>query len=307
MAARGSWSGHGGPGHPLGGLVPLRTDREDIHDRGTGPAAGAAADARRTGTGVAHARGPGGRARSRPGGCGGSGGCSGSAAAGRLREPTLGQLHGLRGVAGRPGGRTGDGGRALVVAYTAGPCHQAAKGRATETASAVTLTAALPKTCRTGSVEWALKFRLPSAQGARVVRNGVGGAVLTVFDGSVLTDPHHLPAGYRQQSGTQGPVLPGSWTRTWLPAKGVTGDELQITQSPGLLPPAPGTPVPGRHLVGRLPAVVTRDPATRTLTVQWVIPGRHRAARVAAAQTAAQPTLTVPALLAVAASLPVRG
>ncbi len=210
-------------------------------------------------------------------------------------------LPGVRGV------RTGDGGQALVVAYTAGPCHQAAKGRVTETASAVTLTAALPKTCRTGSVEWALKFRLPSAQGGRVVRNGVGGAAVTVFDGSVLTDPHHLPAGYRQHSETQGPVLPGSWTRTWLPAKGVTGDELQITQSPGLLPPAPGTPVPDRHLVGRLPAVVTRDAATRTFTVQWVIPGRHRAARVAASQAAAQPTLTVPALLAVAASLPVRG
>ncbi len=210
-------------------------------------------------------------------------------------------LPGVRGV------RTGNGGKALVVAYTAGPCHQVAKARVAETASEVTLTAALPKSCRTGRVEWALKFRLGLVEGTRAVHNGVGGPLLAVFDGSVLTDPHHLPAGYRQQSGAQGPVVAGSWTRDWVPAKGVTGDELQVTQSPGLLPAAPGSPVGGRHLVGRLPAVVTRDPATKTLTVQWVIPGRHRAARVAAVQTAAQPTLTVDALLAVAASLPVRG
>jgi len=210
-------------------------------------------------------------------------------------------LPGVRGV------RTGDGGKALVVAYTAGACRQAAKARVAETASAVTLTAALPKSCRTGRVEWALKFRLGSVAGTRAVHDGVGGPVLTVFDGSVLTDPHHLPAGYRQQSGTQGPVVAGSWTRDWVPAKGTTGDELQVTQAPGLLPAAPGSPVGGRHLVGRLPAVVTRDPATKTLSVQWIVPGRHRAARVAAVQTAARPTLTVSALLAVAASLPVRG
>jgi len=225
-------------------------------------------------------------------------GC-GSSRAGSSSDYTA--VPGVRGV------RTGDGGKALVVAYTAGPCRQASKARVAETASAVTLTAAVSKSCRIGHVEWALKFHLPSAQGARAVHNGVGGPVLPVFDGSVLTDPHHLPAGYRQQSGTQGPVVAGSWTRTWVPAKGVTGDELQITQARGLLPPPAGTPVDGRHLVGHLPAVVTHDPASRTLTVQWVIPGRHRAARVAAVQTATQPTLTVDALRTVAASLPVRG
>ena len=210
-------------------------------------------------------------------------------------------LPGVRGV------RTGNAGKALVVAYTAGPCRQAAKGKVTETASAVTLTAAMPKSCRSGRVRWALKFSLHSPAGARAVHNGVAGPVLTVFDGSVLTDPHHLPAGYRQQSETQGPDLPGSWTRNWIPPKGIPGDELQITQSPGLLPAAPGSPIGGRHLVGRLPAVVTSDAATRTVTVQWVIPGRHRAARVAAVQTGSSPTLTVATLLAIASSLPVRG
>jgi len=76
-------------------------------------------------------------------------GC-GSSRAGSSSDYTA--VPGVRGV------RTGDGGKALVVAYTAGPCRQAAKARVAETASAVTLTAALPKSCRTGHVEWALKI-----------------------------------------------------------------------------------------------------------------------------------------------------
>lgn len=229
-------------------------------------------------------------------GCGSSGG-SGDSSGSAAYQP----LPSVRGV------RTADGGKALVVAYTAGACDKAAVGRVAETATAVTLTAALPADCRTGTVDWALKFPLPGALGHRVVHNGMGGAAVAVFSGAVLSDPHHLPAGYRQQSEIQKPDVADSWTRVWIPAKGTTGDDLEITQSAHLLPAPAGTAVPGTHTVQSLPATVTEDTATKTLTVQWETRNHRRSSRVAALQTGATPTLTLAVLIAVADTLPTRG
>ena len=212
-----------------------------------------------------------------------------------------------RGLPDLGGVRTADGNHDLVGTYTAGPCDTVPRTRVTETATVATISAALPADCVHGEVRWALKFPLPGTLGARQVRNGPNGRTTAPFDGAVLTDPTHLPTGYRQQSEEQIPDVAGSWTRVWVPAAGTAADQLRITQSPHVIPTPPGTAVPGTWTVAGLPATVVHDAATRTLTVQWDTRSGTRTCRVAAVQTGATPTLTVDELLAVADTLPSRG
>jgi hypothetical protein len=212
-----------------------------------------------------------------------------------------------RGLPDLGGVRTADGNRALVATYTAGPCDTLPRTRVTETSTVVTISAALPSDCVHGDVRWALKFPLPGGLGAREVRNGPSGPTTAPFDGAVLTDPTHLPTGYRQQSEEQTPDVAGSWTRVWVPAAGTAGDQLRITQSPHVIPTPPGAVVPGSWTVAGLPATVVRNTATHTLTVQWDTRSHTRTSRVAAVQAGATPTLSIAELIAVADTLPSRG
>jgi hypothetical protein len=83
-----------------------------------------------------------------------------------------------RGVPEMNGVRTADAGRQLVVTYIGGGCDEQAKTRVIETATLVTVTAAIPTTggnCTSVGIARELTFRLQRPLGDRHFRNGLRG------------------------------------------------------------------------------------------------------------------------------------
>jgi hypothetical protein len=128
-----------------------------------------------------------------------------------------------RGVPEMNGVRTADAGRQLVVTYIGGGCDEQAKTRVIETATLVTVTAAIPTTggnCTSVGIARELTFRLQRPLGDRHFRNGLRGRAITVFDGSLLRTPGWLPSG--AQPPPSGGTLPYPRSRSNGPIPPVT-------------------------------------------------------------------------------------
>ncbi len=222
-------------------------------------------------------------------------GCTGTAPA---RYTAVPRMNGVR---------TAAGGRQLVVTYLGGGCDIAAKTHVSETATVVTVTAAIGTTganCATLGIPRALSFVLPEPFGHRLFRNGPRGSEITVFDGSLLGTPAWLPTGYHQITDFQSAAPNGSWSRSWRGAATYTDPDLTLTIGPHPLRAPLGTPVPGRYRVGTATATLTRYTAGSRLSLQWTAPGTHTYRDLTTTTFTPSKAFSVATLLRVAASVP---
>ena len=205
------------------------------------------------------------------------------------------------------GVRTSAGGRQMVVTYVGGGCDTAPKTRVIETATLVTVTAAIGTTganCTAVGIPRALAFDLPQPFGHRLFRNGLRGLKLAVFDGSLLETPAWLPTGYHEITNFQSPTANGSWSRSWRGAATYTDPDLTLTIGPHPLLPGPGVPVPGHFRVGGSPATLINYPDENQLSVRWTAPGTHTFRELTTTAFRAKTALGVATLVRVADSVP---